>query len=477
MKVLFVVPPFAQIYGSYRHLYRKGFLNPPLGLCYLAASLSRGGHEARIVDGEAESLSPDEIVSRAREFRPDVLAFTATSVDFDRARQIAGVLKCALPDTPSILGGTHVNIFGPQVLEETPAFDFGCVGDGEDLIVEFADALAASEGGRLAQIPGLLRREDGHVLADPPRPVEKNIDRYPFPARELLRNELYVRAVPRRGYRQTAAVMSSRGCPYSCVYCAVKSIYGGTRVRLRSAENVLDEIEKIVNRLGITHLGFNDDCLTLSRERMLAICEGIRKRGLKFTWEGLSRADLVDRELLTAMRDAGFVRISFGIESGNPEILKVIRKSETLEQIEEAFRIAREVGIVARGSVIIGLPYETRDTVMQTFRFVNRLKGIDQVIVNILQPYPGTEVREMVLRGDGGSRYVDGAASGGNLRRFGSATVTVNDLSGRDLVFLQKYGFLRFYLRPSVIYNHLRIAGWKTFAADAVGFLRSIAGV
>jgi radical SAM superfamily enzyme YgiQ (UPF0313 family) len=475
MNIILLVSHYANIYGKYRPLYKRGFVNPPLSLAYLAAALIKAGHSVKIIDGEAENLSAAAIISRCRDFDPQLIGLTATSVDFNLCRQMAERLKKDLPAVPVILGGTHLNIFGAQVLKENPVFDFGCIGDGEDLLVELAAALSEASV-NLKDIPGLIYRHGEEVIQNRHRPLETQIDRYPFPARHLLNNELYYRSVPHRGYQVTAAVMSSRGCPYSCVYCAVENIYGGARLRLRSAANVLDELEEIVNHFGIRHLAFNDDCLTVDRQRVLELCRGIKERRLHFTWEGLSRADLLDKELVQAMKATGFVRISIGIESGNPRILKVLRKGETLEQIRQGIRIAKEAGIVTRGSAIIGSPYETRETIADTFRFVNGLKELDQVVINILQPYPGTRVREMVLNGEGGCRFLGSRENNENLQRFGRALIEVNGLTPRHLINLQRSGFLRFYLRPQAIYNNLRLCGLRPFISDSLGFLRSMVG-
>jgi len=476
-RLLLIASPTGTVYGDYKRLYRKGFLNPPIHLGYIAASVEKAGHEARILDGDAEMLDVAEIVALAGEYRPDLIGITATSIDFEIAKDIARALKSEYPEIPVIIGGTHINIFGNQVLATSPDIDFGCLGDGEDLIVELLEVLKDKDSKGLQSIQGLIYRDDGEIIQNPDRTIVKDIDKYPFPARHLLKNELYYRAVPWDGYRTTTAFMSSRGCPFNCVYCAVKNITGGKIVRLRSAEDVVDELDYIVNKMNITHISFNDDCLTLNKTRIYDICEGIRKRGLRFTWEGLSRADLVDGHLLKTMRQAGFVRISYGIESGNPVVLKALNKEETLEQIQDAFRLTKEAGIVARGSLIIGSPHETRETVMESFRFIRRLKGLDQVVINIMQPYPGTKVREMFLRGEGGTRFLSDPEHLEKLRRFGSASISVNDLSPKSLVFFQKLGFLMFYLRPGALLNNLRIAGGKTFLQDGLGFMRSILGV
>ncbi|MGD0093859.1 MAG: radical SAM protein [Planctomycetota bacterium] len=476
MKVVLLAPPFAEIYGNYRGLYRRGFLNPPLSLCYLAAALEQRGHKVQIIDAEAEALSTSALVARIQTAQPQLVGVTATSVDFAMAAKAIAALKQALPSTPLVLGGTHINIFRQEVLENQKELDFGCVGDGEDFIVELAQALSSSSGPALSSIQGLIYRAGGKVVCNPDRAPEPHIDRYAFPARQHLRNALYRRSAPRVGMTTATAFMSSRGCPYSCIYCAVKKIYGGCLVRLRSAANVLAELDVVVKQLGITHVSFNDDCLTLNKDRMYELCQGIQSRGLKFTWEGLSRADLVDLPLLKAMKEAGMVRISYGIESGNPKILRILEKNETLDEIRAAFRLTREAGIMTRGSVIIGNPYETRQTVEDTFRFIEGLEGLDQVIINVLQPYPGTKVRDMILAGEGGSSFSSNPNSYEQLHRFGSSAVKVNDLTPADLVRLQRKGFRRFYLRPGVLWRNLRLNGLKPFVQDGVQFCRSLWG-
>ena len=348
--------------------------------------------------------------------------------------------------------------------------DFGVVGEGEETIVELLEALDQPQ--KFSSIQGLIFREAGDIRQNPLRPLIPDLNALPFPDRSGQPPDLYFRNVPQVGYQTTAAFMSSRGCPCHCTYCAIDQIPGWRRVRYRSAQNVVDEIEYLVRELHIKHISFNDDVLTMNRSRVYDICQEIHRRNLKFTWEGLSRADCVDLNLLKTMRAAGFVRISYGIESGNPDILKSTCKNETLEQISEAFHLTRQAGIIARGSLIIGLPFENRRTVEDSFRFVNNLEGIDQVIINILQPYPGTKVRELVQQGVGGSRMLVDDMS--ELRRFGNASVEVNDLTRNRLIMLQKIGLLRFYLRPRVIWRHLQFYHPKAFLMDGLAFLQSI---
>ncbi|MBW1918454.1 MAG: radical SAM protein [Deltaproteobacteria bacterium] len=469
MKCILISPPFSNVYGSFKAILKYGFLNPPLGLCYLAASLKRAGHQPLVLDCEAQGYNVAKILEIVQREKPDLIGITATSPEFYNAVAIAEALKSHL-NIPIVLGGVHLTIFRQKVLVDYPCFDFGVIGEGEETIVELLENLP--EPWRYSQIRGLIFRAEGEVIENPLRPLHNHLDNLPFPDRTLLDNRLYFRNVPRLGHQVTTAFMSSRGCPFNCIYCAVAQIPGGRQIRYRSAPNVADEIEYVVRELNVPHISFNDDVLTMNKARIYELCEEIQRRGLRFTWEGLSRADRVDRKLLQTMKASGFVRISYGIESGNPEILKFTGKNETLEQISEAFRITREAGILARGSLIIGLPYENRRTVEDSFRFINSLYGLDQVVINILQPYPGTKVREMILRGEGGSRII--ADDLRELRRFGNASVEVNDLSRHRLIWLQKIGLLRFYLRPGILWRNFKLYQPQAFLLDGLAFFRAL---
>ena len=184
------------------------------------------------------------------------------------------------------------------------------MGEGEETIVELLQSLSVPQ--KYGSIQGLIYRQDGRIFQNPLRPLLQDLDELPFPDRSGVPSRLYFRSVPKLGHRVTVAFMSSRGCPCRCTYCAIEHIPGWRRVRFRSAANVVDEIEYLVRELNIPHISFNDDVLTLNKERVYEICREIHRRRLRFTWEGLSRADCVDLPLLRAMRDAGFVRIPSG---------------------------------------------------------------------------------------------------------------------------------------------------------------------
>ena len=470
MRVALLLPPFADIYGNFKSVYRRGFLNPPLGFAYIAAAAEKKGHTVIIIDAEAENIPIKDVIFRASKFEPGIIGFTATSPTFKLTTEFAQKIRVAFPSVPFVIGGAHLAIFQKTVLEENPLYDFGIIGDGEESVPELLEKIIQNRD--YGAVKGLIWRDRGTVIQNEIRPPLKDLDKYPFPARHLLKNDLYLRNVPYKGYVVSAPVMSSRGCPYDCIYCAVKNIPNGTMVRFRSPQNIMEELTLIVRELGIKHIAFNDDCLTFRKDKMIDLCRLIRSSGLQFTWEGLTRADRVDRELLQEMKSAGCIRLSFGIESGNQKILDVLQKHETVEQIAQGIRLAHDAGIITRGSVIVGSPYETSKEVDDTFRFINTLDELDEVITSVMQPYPGTKVREMVLNGEGGTRFIQQDFS--ELRRLGNSAIEVNDLTAERLVKLQRQGFLRFYFRPKKIIRFLKINKPYTLLCDAISVIRNV---
>ena len=184
------------------------------------------------------------------------------------------------------------------------------------------------------------------------------------------------------------------------------------------------------------------------------MCKLIRDNNLKITFEGFTRANTVTYDLLKSMKKAGLVRLSFGIESGNQDILKKIKKGITLDEIKKGFYLAKKVGIETKGSAIIGLPYESKRTVRETINFCKSIKECDQLYLNICTPYPGTELMDMVLRGEGGTKLLDYDYS--NYQRYGNPVLQVNDLGQKQLISFKKYGLRKFYLSPKrIFYNFI----------------------
>ena len=468
MKILLIYPPWAEIYGRYKAAAKVGVLYPPLGLCYLAAKVKKDRHIVRILDMEAQQISIEKIPAIIKDYSPDLIGITSTTPLFYQAKKIAEKIK-ENTKVPLVIGGPHVTVMSEETMRDCALFDYGVYGEGEDTFAELVNVLASK--GNLKNVPGILYREGNDIVKTAPRGFKTDLDNLPFPERKLLELDKYLWSVPAKGVVRFTTIITSRGCPFQCIFCSQRMMFG-TKVTYRNTESVLDEIEHIVRDLGIKHFAFLDETLTLNRQHVEGICRGIIDRGIKITWEGWTRANTVDEELLRLMKKAGFARISFGIESGDPEILKIIKKGEKLDDFIKGYKAAKKVGLETRASLILGHPYETKEKLLKSLRFVKNIKECDQLYLNISTPYPGTELYKMAKNREGGLNLLTSDFS--QYRRYGNAVIEVNDLTRDDLIRLQKRGFLSFYLTPRRIYYNLKRAGIKAGFKNAIAFLKSI---
>ncbi len=467
MNILLVHPPAMGIYGRFKPAAKLAAQpQMPLGILYLSAILEQAGHRVAIVDGDVDRMGPIEITEYAGRWGADVVGVSATTPVYTMANRVLAQVKATHPDLVTILGGFHLTALPEQTMAETPA-DFGVYGEGEQTIIELTAALERGDGWQ--DIAGVLWRQDGQVHVNPPRSQLADLDALPLPARHLLRYERYQWSVPGKGMVPVTTIMTQRGCPFQCVFCGVRTMF--PKVRYRAIERVVDELEQIATELGIRHIQFSDDTLTLKTDKVVTMCEEIRRRKLDITWEGYTRADRITKDLLRQMKDAGLVRLSFGVESGDQRILDAIKKGTTLEEYRRAYEWCDELGLETRCSVMLGHPFETRETVGKTIDYICSLK-IHQAYINVATPYPGTALLEMARQGYGGLRLL--TEDWTEYRRYGNAVMEMNDLSREDLIRLQKQAYLRFYLRPSIAWKNLKRAGLRAALLNAGGFAASL---
>lgn len=466
--ILLIAPPWGEVYGPFQSLSRRFNFQPPLGLCYLSSALKKEGHHVQIIDAEAQDLTIEGIIRIASSRRWQVIGITATTPVYPRAVDLAKRLKQATP-SPILLGGPHATILKELAFHRSHCFDYLVCGEAEQTIRSLIHHLET--GKDISNIPGLIFRSGENIFSTPPVSRTAHLDEIAFPDRTDLNPQNYLWSVPRRGWIPTTSVMFSRGCPFECTFCAQSDMYGKT-VRYRSPENLLRELEEIIETTTFRHIVFNDDTFTVDKKRIMELAGGILKRKLPITFECETRANLLDRELVSLLREAGLVRINIGIESGDPDILARLKAGITLEDVRSSLRLLKSFGIETRGSVIIGAPYENRQTVLKTLNWITKLKDLDQPYINIAAPYPGTLMREMALRGEGGARLI--RSDDDALKRYGSAAMEVNDLSAADLVRLQKWGLRRAYLRPKRLWYNLKRAGFRAGMVNATAFLRSL---
>ncbi len=467
---MLVAPPWLEVYGDFRKAAQIGCVSPPLGLAYLGSAVLAVGSECKIVDMENERLTATDLISIINDYRPDMAGLTATTPVFNNAKLLAEALKKNFPDLPVGIGGVHSTIIGKPVMEECGYFDFQVVGEGETTIQEIIAGY--EKDGSLEGVNGVIFRRGNKIIENRKRSLIENLDDIPIPARHLLDTKRYRHYLPGKGFVVYADVLTSRGCPFQCTFCSQHTMYG-RRMRWHSIGRIIAELKEITENLGIQHIIIIDETLTLNKGRMLKLCRAIKDAGLKFTWEGWTHASAIDEEMLGAMKSAGLIRISFGIESGDPEILKSIKKGVTLEQIRNAYKITAQFGLETRGSAILGHPNETRETAWRTIKFIRSIKECQQMFLNIACPYPGTELYDCAVKGRGGMRLLTSDYS--QYRRYGDPVISVNDLKPKDLKRLQSIGLLYFYLTPRRIwYNVFKRTGLKAGLVNAFAFIRSV---
>jgi anaerobic magnesium-protoporphyrin IX monomethyl ester cyclase len=368
---------------------RSVFRFPPLGLAYIAASLREAGYTVHILD--CTFLDRSTALAQAISQKADVIGIYCMVTMRDDCLWFARNLRnhCRM----LIAGGPLPTCDPDPFLTD---FDYIVHGEGEQTVTEL---IAASlQGNDVSQVKGIVYRQaqitaaaaPGDPIVSPVRPFNKDLDRIPFPARDLLPNADYIQLGKRKYGYSITTIMSTRGCPYECDFCS-NVIFGGS-YRERTPENVVDEIEQVL-RLGYDRISFADDVFTLNRQRVMKICAEIHARELQFQWECLGRVDSMDYDTAVAMKNAGCKKIYFGIESGNDEILRVMNKKITTATARSAVEAAHLAGLEVGGFFILFYPGETDETVLETLHLANSLP-LDYVGLTIPYPLPGTALHQ-----------------------------------------------------------------------------------
>ena len=350
-------------------------LVPPLGLGYIASSLESKGHKVAIVDGVSYSGLLDEALRIIISNKPDILGFTVTSQARMRAMELIKMSKKAT-GAFTVAGGPHFYPTAKEALEFIPALDVVIKAEGEYTMCELVDAYA--RGDSFDKVSGLFfRQKDGEITETEERPVIKDIDSLPYPAYNLFALKKY--SCNLAGLKFPAiGVISSRGCPNNCIFCANR-VLRKTTLRLRSPVKFVDEVEFLKKEYGYRAFDFWDDTLTMSRPHIEHICKEILERNLDIKWFARARVNTVDKELLCLMRQAGCQEIAYGIESGSDRVLAVINKGISVRQSEEAVRNSAEIGLRVSAYFIVSLPGETIEDVRLTAGLMNQFKKYTNV--------------------------------------------------------------------------------------------------
>jgi radical SAM superfamily enzyme YgiQ (UPF0313 family) len=394
-------PQFYAIPGSVRgkngRLQIMGF--PPIGIMSLSSVLKRAGHEVLLFDQANPDTPNDVILAEVLRWKPDLVGMSFLSTtSYPYAKILARALRAAVPDIKLAFGGVFATLNAEHVKAQVSEVDFVCRGDGEQLILDLVAHLDDP-----SSVLGVTWQDSaGVVRENPPRPLDRNLDQWPFPDRESLPID-FVESMPLDvpvvlSRERFTTMQTSRGCPWPCIFCDIP-IFNEGKWRSRSPEHVLAEFEQL-KKDGYGAVYFVDDHFLLQPKRIEAICKGINERGLEIQWGCEGRVDSVCMELFPAMAKAHCRTLMFGIESGSQKILDRLKKEQTLEQTAIAVRAAKKAGIeIVHGFFVVGNPDETEEDMCDTFRFAERLP-LDTFAFNRLCVYRGTPLwKEYIERG------------------------------------------------------------------------------
>ena len=466
MKIILLYPMWTSEYGLIAHFAKKGATWPPLNLAYLAAMAELAWHQVKIIDAQCENMPRERQVRETEDFKPDIIGITSTTPFHHLALALAKELKQRLQKIPILIGGHHITVLKEKAFD--PCFDYGFIGEADKSWPLFLERYR--QGLDIAEIKGILYRKEGEILFTGEPDVMDDIDSVPLPARHLLKNDQY-RIGTLRGTKNFTTIMTTRGCPFKCIFCTTKVF--GKKLKARTPRLVVDEIQSVIRDFKISHFLFLDDTLTLSRKNILEICKLIIDEKINVTFEGSTRANLIDEELIYKMAAAGLIRLSFGLETVDEDIRRIMRKEVPLESYVQANKLTNKYGIETLNSCMIGLPGETKDTVRKTLLFLRKSKEIKQANISIAVPYPGTELYEMAKRGD--YRLHLETEDFSMFRRYNSATMFVGDLSPKDLIKLQNDAFASIYIVPRRWMPVLRKSGLLGLLLTFVRLFKSLA--
>lgn len=454
MKVVLIRPP--KIQGA----LERSMVQHPINLLYLAATLQEYGEglEPEVWDFEVEKFSEKVVREKLRRSRARIVGITSMTCNIKTADQIMGWIKEEDKEIITVIGGPHSSAIPERTLQEFKNFDLVVVGEGEQTFLELCQKVKAGES--LSGLAGTVQRKGPEIIIGPSRPQIPNLDWLPLPGRDLINHSLYKGASTPgldATLHRTTELFTSRGCPERCIFCASHLIFGG-KVRFRSAEHILKEVDQCIEKWGYRHFTIDDDTFTYHPSRLEKICAGFKERGI--TWDCDTRVDVVSREMFKMMAESGCTKVALGVESGSQRILNLNKKGITIEQVRNAFKWAHEFGIITTAFFMIGShPSETREEVEMSFQLMKELDS-ELVAIAIAVPYPGTELYQIMKE----KGYLLEERWEKFTHLHSVPCWRTEHFSPQEMVKLQIQLFRRFFLRPSFILRTAKKAmSWQGF--------------
>lgn len=441
-----MMPPMT-VAENYANLKTVAANMPSIGLAYIYSAFKEAGCEVNFQDYQCQKVRIKDIVNYIEEEQFDLIGMQTYITNINRCFKIASLIKEKRPQTKIILGGPHATIFPDKVIANE-SVDYVAISEAEYTVKELISCLNKNLEPR--DVLGLYYKDQlGNIHKNPRRPFVEILDELPVPQYEIFDGAAYFPAVHIRGKR-VHNIISSRGCPFKCTFCAATKVYGN-RYRYQSVERTIREMRLLKEKLGVDSLQIYDDNFTTNKKRTLELCKKMIKEKLHLQWVCYTRADTIgDEEMLRLMKKAGCYMIVVGIENGNERILKLIKKQLNLKVARRNIELAEKIGINVLSSFMIGLPSETVDEIENTITFSTSL-ALTYATYPIFTPYPGTPIYE-----DAEYYGTIISANFDDFSRWGDGVYSSNGIEPSIYRQLQKKAFRKFYFRPRIIYKLLK---------------------
>jgi len=443
-----LVDPAVSMKKRYSHFSIAGNKGPSWGLAFMAAVARREGYSADLLDLNITGLEEKSFRRYLAKWRPRIVGLTASTLGVSDAAAVASIVKQVLPDTLTILGGSHVSAVPEETLKNYSQFDLAGIGEGELTLLDLLDVSPSSDGD-FSQIDGLAWRDGEEISLSSRRQLIPDLDWLPQPAMDLFPHlgKYYLPALFSVKMQPAVGITTTRGCPGVCTFCANNLIHG-RKVRYHNLEFVFEWIGKMVHDYGIREIQLMDDTFTSSNDYVVGFCERLLNSDMNIVWNCLVSARTFEEDTLKLMKRAGCWQMSLGIESANKEILRRMKKGITVEQVDRVVNLAHSIGIATKGFFIMGFPGETHETMQETMDLAMRLP-IQDFSMSIFVPYPGTPARK-------------------NIERFGTLEESWDKMSSlnvnfvphgftrEELLTINRASYRKFYFRISIILAYLR---------------------
>ncbi len=435
---------------------------PSFGLGYLASYLENAGVDVCLIDANAEFLTDNEVIERIHKYSANHIGITAMTLQVNPALELAEKIKNEFPEVQISMGGVHATA-DPESLLSNSSIDYVFRGESD---ISFLKLLHMDD---LSDIPGLSYKKENRLIHNLSGDFNRNLDSLPMPAYHLMPMALYRPSIGNYKQLPGMGIIASRGCPGKCTFCFVGT--SGEQIRYRSPQAVFKQIVFLQEKYGIKEISFYDDNFTTSKNNVREFCELLLANNVEITWTCASRVDTVNRDLLVLMKKSGCHNISYGVETGDPQIMKNIRKGIDLDRAKQAIKCTEEVGIDAKVYLMVGHQGETAASLEKTYQFAMETDPTE-IIVSIVTPYPGTELHRWANE----HGYIH-ASSFDDYDLSKGSILELPTISSQEVSKFYKKLRLRFYLRPRFIFRRLlKIRSWHDLWRDFIALL-SILGI